>query len=126
MTCHSSNRRTWIDDAGLPTDSTEPAVLSAMLAEAKLNKKMTNKTRKLCDDWIARRGAMIRDVYKDNPHTETAANVLNWKKYNGLGDVKGTNKERFLFLFDRGWALGLAATRVGISKQTAETFLLNR
>ena len=126
MTCHFNNRRTWIDDAGLPTDSTEPAVLSAMLAEDKQNKKMSNKTRKLCDDWIARRVAMVRDVYKDTPHKDPNANVLNWKTYKGLEHVKGTKKERFLFLFDRGWAVGLAATRVGISKQTAETFLLNR
>ena len=105
---------------------TEPAVLSAMLAEDKLNKKMSNKTRKLCDDWIARRVAMVRDVYKDTPHKDPNANVLNWKRYKGMEYVKGTKKERFLFLFDRGWAVGLAATRVGVSKETAKTFLLNR
>ena len=126
MICRSDENKTWIDGTGLPTDETEPRVLSA-IARDEISGRMPENDREMCDRWISARVKMIRDVYRENPHVDQAQNILEWKTYKGLADeARGTEREQLFFLVDRGWTQGMAAQRLGIPTKKAKQLLDNR
>jgi len=128
MNCHFDNNDVWIDATGLPTDKTEPRVLSAIAGEERRG-PMSDDDRELCDRWIARRIQSLRNVYRKNPHVCTVSHLLNWEvdTYKGLiSELSGDPKTDLFFLIDRGWEWYLAAQRIGIDQKTAKLMIENR
>ena len=126
MNCHFDNNDVWIDATGLPTDETEPRVLAAIAGEERRG-PMSDDDRELCDRWIARRIESLRNVYRKNPHINTAGEFFKWDKYNGLcSELTGDTEADLVFLMARGWDISLAASRVGVDRKTAKRILENQ